>query len=112
MRTALEQIERISGQYGLNLNKDKCVNLNRNTDGQQTFREGEKLINAEDATYLGNTPNSKATAIMEVEKQVQQVNITMWKLNSYRKATEASKEWQLHIFDMFIKSKSSTECKQ
>ena len=36
---------------------------------------------------------------------MQPVNITMWKLNSYLKATEASKEWQLLIFDAVIKSK-------
>ena len=41
---------------------------------------------------------------MEVERLMQQVNITKWKLNSYWKATEASKKWQLLIFDAVIKS--------
>ena len=36
---------------------------------------------------------------------MQQVNVTMWKLNSYWKATEASNKWQLLIFDAVIKSK-------
>ena len=68
----LEQIERISGQYGLELNKDICVNLNNmDTDEHQTFRGRDKLIKAEEATYLGNTLNSKADATMEVEKQMQ-----------------------------------------
>ena len=82
----LEQIERISGQYGLELNKDKCVNLNMNTDEQQTFRGGEKLIKAKET---GNTSSSKANATMEVEKQIQQLKIIMWKLNSHWKAIEA-----------------------
>ena len=36
---------------------------------------------------------------------MQQTNITMWKLNQYWKATEASKKWQLLIFDAGIQSK-------
>ena len=101
----LERIERMSGQCGLKPNKGKCVNLNMNTEEQQTSRGENKLIKAEEATYLGNTLNSKANAITEMEKQMQQINITMWKLNSYWKATEASKKWQLLIFDPVIKSK-------
>ena len=62
----LEKIERTSGQYGPKLNKDKRVNLNMNTDEQQTFRGGDKLIKAEEATYLGNTLNSMAIATTEV----------------------------------------------
>ena len=76
-------MERISGQYGLKLNKDKCVNLNMNTEEQQAFSGGEGLIKVEEATYLGNTLNSRADATMEVAKQMQQINITMWKLNIF-----------------------------
>ena len=65
----LERIERISGQYGLELNKDKCVNLNMNTEEQQTFRGRNKLMKAEEATYLGNTLNCKANAVTEVENR-------------------------------------------
>ena len=36
---------------------------------------------------------------------MQQVNFTMWKLNSYWKATEASKQLKLLIFDAVLKSK-------
>ena len=63
----LEIIERISGQYRFKLNKDKCVNLNMNTEEQLTFRRGNKLIKAEEARYLGNTLNSKANAITELK---------------------------------------------
>ena len=62
--------ERISGRYDLKLNKDKCVNLNMNTEEQQTCGGGVGLIKAEEATYLGNTLASKANATMEVEKQM------------------------------------------
>ena len=101
----LEKIGRISGQYGLKLNKDRYVNLNISTDEQQTLSGGECLMKAQEANYLGNTLNSKANATTEVEKQIQQTKITMWKLNSYGKATEASKKCQILIFDAVIKSK-------
>ena len=63
-----------------------------NTEEQQTLRGGNKLVKAEEATSLGNTLNSKANATSELENQMQQVNIMMWKLNSYWKATEANKK--------------------
>ena len=105
MRRVIRNIERISGDYGLKLKKDKCGNLNMNTEEQQTFKAGQKLLAAEEGTYLGKTLNRKENAAQEVEKQMQQTNITMWKLNQYWKATEASNKWQLLIFDAVIKSK-------
>ena len=76
-----------------------------NIEEQQAFREGCKLTKTEEATYLGNTLTSKANATTELDKQMQQVNITMWKLNSYWKGTEANKTWRLLIFDAVIKNK-------
>ena len=101
----LEKIEAIFEEHGLKLNKDKCVNLNMNTEEQQTLRNGEKLVKAEEAVYLGNTLSSKANVAAEIDRQIQQVNITLWKLNAYSKASEASKKWQLLIFDAVIKGK-------
>ena len=72
---------------------------------QQTFKNGDKLVKAEEAVYLGNRLNSKTNATAEIDRQIQQVNITLWKLDVYRKATEASKKWQLLIFEAVIKSK-------
>jgi hypothetical protein len=38
----LKLTEDISGKYGLKLNKDKCVNLNLNTEEQQKNQERRK----------------------------------------------------------------------
>ena len=48
----LRLIESISGAYGLKLNKDTYVNLNMNTEEQQAFYNGDKLVEAEEAVYL------------------------------------------------------------
>ena len=63
------------------------------------------LVAAEEAAYLGNTLNRKTNAAQEVDKQIHQVNITMWKLNQYWKASEESKKGQLLIFDAVRKNK-------
>ena len=89
----------------MKLNKDKCINLDMNTEAQHTFKGGQTLVGAEETTYLGNTLNKKTNAAAEVDKQIQQVNITTRKLNQYWKASDASKNWQLLIFDAVIKNK-------
>ena len=89
----LEIFEIISGEYGLRLNKEKCANLNMNTDEQQTFENREKIVKAEEAVYLGNTLNSRAHVTAEIHRRIQQANITLWKLNAYWRASEASKKW-------------------
>ena len=81
----LADIEMEGQKYGLRLNKDKCVNLNMNMDEQQSFKNGEKLVKAEEAVYLGNTLSSRANVTAEIDRQIQQVNITLWKLNAYWK---------------------------
>ena len=52
-----------------------------NTEEQQSLGSGEVLENKEEATYLGNALNKRANVQEEIERQIQQVNITMWKLN-------------------------------
>ena len=54
---------------------------------------------------MGNTLNSRANVTAEIDRQIQQFNITPSKLNAYWKASEASKKWQLLIFDAVTKSK-------
>ena len=46
MEELLGKVERNSKKYGLALHKDKCVNLNTNTDEEQAFSDG-KMINAD-----------------------------------------------------------------
>ena len=96
---------RPSGEYRLKQNKDQCVNLNMNTEEQQTFKNRERLVKAEEVVYVGNTLNTRANVTVDIDKQIQQVNITLWKLNACWKASVASKKWQLLIFDAVMKSK-------
>ena len=108
-KEAIEELirltESISAKYGLMLNKEKCTNLNINTEQQPLFMDGEKIEESKQAIYLGNTLNYKADPHAEVTQKIQEVNRTMWKLNDYWKASEASKKWKILIFDAVLKSK-------
>ena len=97
--------ERISATYGLKLNKDKCVNLNMNTEEQQQIQDHKPILSSTNATYLGNVLNNKADPHAEITQKIQEVNKTLWKLQDYWKATNANTKWKILIFDAVIKSK-------
>ena len=106
----LGHIDEVSGKYGLSLNKDKCVNLNMNTPPEKQQRLGDtadahKMKEVEAAMYLGNKLNKNGSIKEEITYQMQQVTITWKRLQTYWKATDASKKWQLLAFDAIIKSK-------
>ena len=74
-----------------------------NTEEQQHFKES-KIKGKEEAVYLGNTLNYKADPHAEVTLKIQEVNRTLWKMNDYWKAAEASKKWKVLIFEAVLKS--------
>ena len=106
----LGHIEQISAEYGLSLNKDKCVNMNMNTPqtSQQkigTQQTAHKVKRVDSAMYLGNRLNKRASIKEEITFQMQQVTITWKRLQAYWKATHARKKWQLIAYDAIVKSK-------
>ena len=101
----LSLTERISKQYGLNLNRDKCVAIPMNNDGSIHFQDGTQLAKGFEATYLGNEINRDVNIQHEVLQKIQEVRCTWFKLSAYWKATRASKRWKLIVFDAIIRSK-------
>ena len=104
----LGHIKNISGEYGLRLNKGKCVNMSMNAVGEQklgTQTEDHQMMGVESAMYLGNRLNKRASVKEEITYQMQQVTITWKRLQTYWKATDASKKWQLLAYDAIVKSK-------
>ena len=101
----LSLTERISHQYGLNLNKSKCVAIPMNNDGNIHFHDGTLLTQNYEATYLGNEINREVNIKHEILNRMQEVRCTWFKLSAYWKATRASKKWKLIVFDAIIRSK-------
>ena len=75
-----------------------------NTEEQQKFAS-DKVKKATEAVYLGNTLNYKTDPHAEIALKIQEVNRTLWRMNDYWKAAEASKKWKILIFEAVLKSK-------
>ena len=101
----ISMTEEYSSQYGLNLNRDKCVNLNMNTDEKQKFQNGTSIKSEREAMYLGNELNYKADPHLEVTQKLQEVNRTLHRMQDYWKASEASPKWKILIQEAVLKSK-------
>ena len=101
----IELTETFSAQYGLALNKAKCVNLNMNAEGEQTIANGDPIKTERQAMYLGNQLKYKADPHAEVTQKLQEVNRTLHRMKDYWKAPEASPKWKVLIFEAVLKSK-------
>ena len=101
----LRLTETISSKYGLKLNKDKCVAIQMNNEGQVHFDNGEPLPKKYEATYLGNEINRDVNIKHEVLNKMQEVRKIWFKMAPYWKASNANQKWQLIIFDAVIRSK-------
>ena len=55
--------------------------------------------------YLGNCINNEINIKHEIANKMQEVRATWLKLDPYWKATNASKKWQLIIYDAIVRSK-------
>ena len=98
-------MERNSKKYGLALNKEKCVNLNMNTDEEQVSQMEKRILLNKNTVYLGNELNTKANIGEEVSNIIREVSKTWFRLNEYWKAANASRKWKIIVFDAVIRSK-------
>ena len=105
LKELLNLTERISKQYGLNLNRDKCVAIPIKKDGTIHFQDGTQLAKGFEATYLGHDINRDVNIQHEVLRKIQEVHCTWFKLSAYWKVTRASKRWKVIVFDAIIRSK-------
>ena len=87
------------------LNRDKCVAITMNSDGNIHFPDGVPLDKKYESTYLGHEINKESNIMHEISNKFQEVRGTWMKLHAYWKATNASKKWQLIIFDAIVRSK-------
>ena len=101
----LKHTEEISRQYGLKLNKDKCVAINMNTDCNVKFGDGISLTQSFEAMYLGCELNKEVNIKLEISNKMNEVRKTWFKLAPYWKSHTASTKWQLIIYDAIIRSK-------
>ena len=70
-----------------------------------TFQNGNPLSNNYETTYPGNEINKEVNIKLDISAKIHEVRKTWYKLVTYWKATNASKKWQLIIYDAIIRSK-------
>ena len=100
----LHHVERISEQYGLQLNRDKCCYVAMNGDNVIKFRDGTRLRRLTEATYLGHQITHNMNVKHEINCRMQQTLITWYKLELSWKAAACSVKWKLEVYDA-IKNK-------
>ena len=76
-----------------------------NNDGNIHFKDQTPLDKAYEAMYLGNELNREVNIRHEIQNKIQEVMITWKKLDPYWKSDNASKKWQVIIFDAVVRSK-------
>ena len=102
----LRLTETFSGQYGLRLNRHKCIAIPMNNDGNIHFDDAMPLPKNYETTYLGNELNREINIVKhEILNKLQTVRITWFKFLPYWKASDANVKWKLRIFDAVIRAK-------
>ena len=74
-------------------------------DGKIHFKDLAPLDKAYEAMYLGNELNREVNIGHEIQNKIQEVIITWKKLDPYWRSDNASKKWQVIIFDAVVRSK-------
>ena len=67
----LSLTEQVSKQYGLHLNRGKCVAIPMNNDGSIHFADGTALSKSFETTYLGNELNQEVSIQHEILSKIQ-----------------------------------------
>ena len=88
----LAEVEGVSKQFGLHLNRNKCCYISMNDNNVIKFPDGQKLNRVEETTYLGH-------------HKMHQTLKTWFKLDTFWKTTVCSNRWKLQVYDAIIKNK-------
>ena len=72
----LKHAEQISQQYGLKLNRDECVAIAMNNEGNIHFHDGTLSVKKYESTYLGHEINREANITHEITNKIQEVRGT------------------------------------
>ena len=101
----LHEIKKISAQFGLRLNRDKCSYIAMNGNIIIKFADGTRLKRVNEATYLGHHITQAMDIRHEINHKMHQTLKLWFKLNAFWKSVDCPKHWKLHVYDAIIKNK-------
>ena len=85
MNKLVQAIEKISAEYNMKLNPDKCFHISMNCEPTILFRNGKPMAPAKQVTYLGGTITNKGCPRTEIQSRLSKALGTAKKLLTFWK---------------------------
>ena len=101
----LHEVETVSAQFGLRLNRDKCCYIAMNGNNVIKFADGTRLARVNEATYLGHQITQAMDIRHEINHKMHQTLKLWYRLNTFWRAINCPKHWKLQVYDAVIKNK-------
>ena len=101
----IAEIEGVAEEYGLNLNRKKCVALVANGQADLKFRDGSKIPQAAETTYLGIQVGRKPNPKREIQVRMATVMQIWNKLFTFWREGDVSTRTKMLVFDAIVRSK-------
>ena len=98
-------VERVSLQFGLRLNREKCSYMAINGNNQIRFADGTRLTRCSESTYLGHHITQSMNMRQEVGYRMQQTMAAWTKLKPFWKACNCTDGWKLRVYQAIIQNK-------
>ena len=105
VQKVLQEIEEASKEYGLTLNKEKCIHLRINNNNRVEFRNKMKMPTEEDTTYLGAQLNSKCDITRDLNMKIGAATHIWRKLDKLWKGTNNRLRDKINIYNAVVRSK-------
>ena len=100
----LKEIEEVSMQYGLRLNRGKCCFIAMNGNNQVRFHDGVKLQRKTEPVFSGHHLSQSMNIRREVKLKLQQIMQTWYKLSTFWRAAQCSMAWKIQVYDAITQS--------
>ena len=101
----LAEVDGVSKQFGLHLNRNKCCYISVNGSNVIKFADGQKLNRVEETTHLGHQITQEMDVKHEIQHKMHQT-LKMWfELDTFWKTTVCSNRWKLQVYDAILTNK-------
>ena len=98
----IKAIETESAKYNLRLNYDKCNYIGMYGKADIKFKDGSKMQEVQEVTYLGGKLTNKASRHVEVLSRINKALQACMKLKFFWRKTKCSIRWKMQIYNAII----------
>ena len=98
----IRTIENESAKYNLRLNYDKCNYIGMYGKADIKFKDGTKMQEVQEVTYLGGKLTNKASRHVEDLSRINKALQTCMKLKFFWSKTKCSIRWKMQMYNAII----------